>query len=76
MDERLVIFAENAIRAYLAEHSQSSDTLEGVHRWWIPWPDLSESEAVTLAALQRLAATGELETVGVADRILWRRKRA
>jgi hypothetical protein len=75
MDERLVTFAENAIRAYLAEHPQSADTLEGVHRWWITWPGLSAPEAVTLAALERLEATGELETVSVAARILWRRKK-
>jgi hypothetical protein len=75
MDEQLVVFAENAIRAYLALRPDSADTLEGIHRWWIRWPDLSESPVVTQIALERLEATDEIESVSIGNRILWRRPR-
>jgi hypothetical protein len=76
MDEQLVVFAENAIRAYLAERPGSADTIEGVHRWWIRWPDLAESPVVTQVALERLETTGEVEAVSVGNRVLWRRPRS
>ena len=75
MDEQLVAFAENAIRAYLADRPDSADTLEGVHRWWIRWPGLAESPVVTQIALERLATTGEVESLDVGNHILWRRRR-
>ncbi len=76
MDEQLVVFAENAIRAYLALRPESADTLEGVHRWWIHWPGLAESPVVTQIALERLVAAGMIESFNVGNQILWRRSRS
>ncbi len=76
MDEQLVVFAENAIRAYLALRPESADTLEGVHRWWIRWPELAESPVVTQIALERLVAAGEIESFNIGNHMLWRRLRA
>ena len=76
MDEQLVVFAENAIRVYLAERPDSADTVEGIHRWWILWPGLPESPVVTQIALERLETTGEMEPVDVGNQVLWRRPRS
>ena len=76
MDERLVVFAENSIRAYLAGRPHSADTLDGIHLWWIHWPGLSESPVVTQIALERLETMGEVERVSLGNQILWRRPRA
>ena len=76
MDEQLVVFAENAIRVYLAERPDSADTVEGIHRWWILWPRLPESPVVTQIALERLETAGEMEPVDVGNQVLWRRPRS
>lgn len=76
MDEQLVVFAENAIRVYLAERPDSADTVEGIHRWWILWPGLPESPVVTQIALERLETAGEMEPVDVGNQVLWRRPRS
>ena len=75
MDEQLVAFAENAIRDYLAKRPDSADTIEGVHRWWIRWPDLAESPVVTQVALERITASGEIESVSIGNQIIWRGSR-
>lgn len=76
MDEQLVQFAENAIRAYLTQRPESADTLEGIHRWWIHWPQLAESPVVTQIALERLLAVGEIESFNIGNQMLWRRPRS
>ncbi len=76
MDEQLVEFAENAIRDYLAQRPESADTIEGVHRWWIRWPSLAESPVVTQIALERLVASGEIESFTIGNQLLWRRPRS
>jgi hypothetical protein len=75
MDELLVVFAEDAIRAYLDDRPDSADTLDGIHRWWIRWPGLTESPVVTQIALERLESTGQIESVSVGNQVLWRRPR-
>ncbi len=75
MDEQLVVFAENAIRVYLAERPDSADTVEGIHCWWLLWPGLPESPVVTQIALERLESSGEVESVCVGNQLLWRRPR-
>jgi hypothetical protein len=47
MDDRLVAFAESAIRDYLVSRPESVDTLEGIHRWWIAWPEAEVSPTIT-----------------------------
>lgn len=75
MDEQLVDYAEAAIRAFLAERPDSADTLEGIHRWWIRWPGLAESQVVTQVALERLENTAEVERFKIGNSIVWRRRR-
>lgn len=76
MDERLLAFAEDAIRTYLSARPHSADTLDGIHRWWIHWPEGSESQVVTEIALERLEAAGEMERFRIGDSVVWRRRNA
>lgn len=75
MDDTLVAFAESAIRDHLVSRPDSADTLEGIHRWWIAWPETEASPMVTRSALERLLAVGEVETMTVGRNVLWRRAR-
>lgn len=75
IDEQTVLFAEAAIREFLAQRPDSADTLEGIHRWWIFWPDLPESPVVTTVALERLEAAGAVERLLIGSSVLWRRAR-
>ncbi|GGX38651.1 hypothetical protein [Undibacterium squillarum] len=72
MDEYLIDFAMGEIRRFLQARPDSADTLEGIHRWWIRWPDIAESPIVTAAALQRLEEQGFLEQKKIGSRVLWR----
>lgn len=76
MDERLVAYAEQAIREFLERRPDSADTLEGIHRWWIDWPGLPESLVVTEVALERLQASGEIESFRIGNSVVWRRRRS
>ena len=75
MDETLIQFAMNAIMLHLRQNPQSADTLEGIHSWWILWPDTQESILVTAEALSRLQETGLVETLTIAEREIWRLSR-
>lgn len=74
-ENNMIEYAMNAIRAFLIERPESADTLEGIHGWWIHWPTQEESVMVTLTALERLEAAGEVEKVKIGVRALWRKKR-
>jgi hypothetical protein len=76
MHDSLLAEVETAIREYLRERPDSADTLEGIHRWWIRWPDRPESPALTEIALERLEADGLLERFRVGDNVVWRRRGA
>lgn len=76
MDEQAIEQVVQQIRAYLAARPQAADTLEGIHHWWINWAGGEKSPAVTLAALERLVAGGEVEQLVLANRNLWRRAAA
>lgn len=71
----MVSFVETAIRDFLAARPDAADTLEGIHRWWIQWPDLPESPVITEIALERLQAQGEVEFFRVGNNVVWRRSR-
>ncbi|THF63713.1 hypothetical protein E6C76_14080 [Pseudothauera nasutitermitis] len=75
VDEQVVLFAEAAIREFLAQRPDSADTLEGIHRWWILWPGLPESPVISLIALERLEAAGLMERLLIGNTVLWRRAR-
>jgi hypothetical protein len=74
-DKQTVLFAETAIREYLARRPESADTLEGIHRWWILWPGLHESPVITAIALERLESAGVVERLVIGNNVLWRRAR-
>lgn len=74
-EENTIEYAVSAIRAFLHERPDCADTLQGIHRWWIRWPGLEESTAITQSALDRLNSAGELEQLKVGSSIIWRRKR-
>jgi hypothetical protein len=76
MHDSLLAEVETAIREYLRERPDSADTLEGIHRWWIRWPDRPESPALTEIALERLEAEGLVERFRVGHNVVWRRRGA
>lgn len=74
-EDNTIEYAISAIRRFLGERPDSADTLEGIHSWWIRWPGLEESSLVTLTALERLEALGEVEQLKLGSSVIWRRKR-
>ena len=74
-EHNMIDYAISAIRNFLQERPDSADTLEGIHSWWIRWPELEESSMVTQTALERLQARGEVEQIRLGSRVLWRRRR-
>jgi len=75
MNNHAIDFAKNAIQQFLADRPDSADTLDGIHAWWIRWPELPEHINVTLAALEQLEALGIMETAVVGQRTIWRKRR-
>jgi len=76
MEEELILFVMGEIRNYLKARPDSADTLEGIHSWWIRWPDIAESPIITAAALQRLEEQGFLEQKKIGSRALWRLRKS
>jgi hypothetical protein len=72
MDEKLIQFAKRAIIQHLRLHPHSADTLEGIHLWWITWPDIQESILVTAQALQQLQEENLIEMRAIGERELYR----
>lgn len=71
MDEQSIRYAMQAIVLYLHQNPQSADTLEGVHLWWIRWPNIQESVLVTAEALHRLQTAKQVESRTIGKRELW-----
>ena len=64
----------NALRAYLAEHPQATDTLNGVCQWWIP-RDKAYSPDTVMRAIQMLVHLEEVEQRPGSDgRIMYRKR--
>ena len=64
------------IRHLLARSPTAADTAEGIHAWWIDWPEPAPHRSTTEAALLRLQAQGVVEGVAVeGGRQIWRRPR-
>lgn len=74
-EHNMIDYAISAIRRFLQERPDSADTLEGIHSWWIRWPELEESSMVTQTALERLQAGGEVEQIKLGSRVIWRRRK-
>lgn len=60
MDETTRAVA-SAIERYLAEHPNASDSLEGVHRWWLPPHAPAVAQQVVERALEWLVGRGVVE---------------
>ncbi|MFB9990480.1 hypothetical protein ACFFLM_00540 [Deinococcus oregonensis] len=75
MDEDLIRFASNEIINHVNANPESADTVQGIHQWWIQWPNFPESTQVTVTALEQLQRDGLMEMVGAGNRGLWRRRR-
>ena len=48
---------EVQILAYLKEHPQASDTIEGISQWWLPGVYHTKSLGEVRAALEHLVST-------------------
>ena len=55
-----------AVVAYLEVHPNASDTLEGIHRWWLT-SDLPHSTADVARVLEQLCAQGKIEVCPTPD---------
>lgn len=78
MDDKSILQAAAAIQNYLVTRPEATDTLEGIHAWWIERPAGDEpSMEVTQAALEHLEVAGVMErtTVGRRAREVWRLRR-
>lgn len=50
------------ILRYVASCPNACDTVDGICDWWIPRQRYFDAKSVVLAALQRLAARGQIAT--------------
>ncbi len=66
-------FAVSAIRQYISNRPNAADTAEGIHLWWINWPEPIPM-SVTLAALEILEKSNEMETIKIGNRTIWRKQ--
>ncbi len=70
-----VIFAVNSIERYLDDYPNAMDTLEGIHCWWIEWPNTPPDTSVTLMALEVLRKDGVVEQRRFGSKTIWRKVR-
>jgi Fe2+ or Zn2+ uptake regulation protein len=54
-----------AILAYLAEHPDASETLDGIAEWWLMRQQIRANVTTLATALRRLTERGVLEEVQV-----------
>ena len=52
------------ILAYLAEHPQAMDSVEGIAQWWIPRQQIRVTVTTLMRALQGLTEKGLVEELG------------
>lgn len=53
-----------AVLAYLAEHPQAMDTVEGIARWWLMRQQVRANITMLMRVLDDLTARGRLELIG------------
>lgn len=63
-----------AILAYLAEHPQAMDSVEGIAQWWIPRQQIYVNVTTLMRALQGLTEKGLLEEFAGKGHRLYRLK--
>ncbi len=64
-----------SILAYLAEHPQAMDTVEGIAQWWIMRQQVRANVTTLARVLQGLADKGLLEQLGDGEQRRYRLKR-
>ncbi|BBB70085.1 hypothetical protein UNDYM_5832 [Undibacterium sp. YM2] len=75
MQDQELEFARSAIRSYLQTRPASADTAEGIHQFWIRWPDVAPPLSLVLTVLEGMRDTGEVESINVGGRTIWRAAR-
>jgi hypothetical protein len=58
---------EAEVLAYLAEHPQAMDTLEGIAEWWLQRERIRADVEALSRAIRRLVDRGALQEVGTSD---------
>ncbi|MFZ6720177.1 hypothetical protein [Undibacterium sp. Ji49W] len=69
-------FIANAIRRYIQQRPNSADTAEGITHFWINWSSEPLSMSVVLSVLENMRNAGELESMVVGGRTIWRAARS
>jgi hypothetical protein len=70
-DEEIV----EAILAYLAEHPQAMDTVEGIAQWWIMRQQIRVDVTRLMRVLRGMADSGLLEELGAGEQRRYRLQR-
>jgi len=55
---------QHRILAYVLDHPEAKDSLEGIRHWWLTGPQRGLPEAQILAALEGLIRSGLISAVG------------
>ena len=74
-DDAVTLIAASLLES-LARHPDAADSIEGIHRWWIP-EGVAASRTGVQAALEQLVRSGELMRRQLPDRgVLYARRRS
>lgn len=68
-------FIMNSIRQYVRLYPNSADTAEGIASFWIDWPGAALPMSVVLPVLENMRNAGELESLNLGGRTIWRAPR-
>lgn len=75
MQDQDLEFVRNSIRSYLRARPHSADTAEGIQQFWIQWRDDVLPLSVVSGILETMRNAGELESVNLSGRTIWRAAR-
>lgn len=69
MDEcfERVRIAKSGIMRYLEQHPKASDSVVGIHRWWLAEQQNELAELDVLAAVEQLVREGRMESRTLPD---------
>ena len=65
----------NAVRAYLTEHPQAMDTVEGIAHWWLMRQHVRVQVEALSRVLHAMAEAGVLDELGTGDQRRYRLRR-
>ncbi|MFZ6871756.1 hypothetical protein ACO0LF_06740 [Undibacterium sp. Di27W] len=68
-------FIRHSIHSYLQARPNSADTAEGIANFWIRWPGEALPLSMVMSVLENMRHAGELESVTVGGRTIWRAPR-